>query len=91
MRELKDRGQTRLREGDEVLAVVRGLDQGDGGSSQQPRLGYVLRINDIPATTGYGDPVQKLFKFDDGERRRWRALSRRRRRTRTRAPPTWWR
>ena len=22
----------------------------------------------MPASTGYGDPVQKLFKFDDGER-----------------------
>ena len=29
---------------------------------------YVCRIVDIPASTGYGDPVQKLFKFDDGER-----------------------
>ena len=26
------------------------------------------RFNDVPASTGYGDPVQKLFKFDDGER-----------------------
>ena len=26
------------------------------------------RINDVPASTGYGDPVQKLFKFGDGER-----------------------
>src|SRR5262249_17430797 len=23
---------------------------------------------DVPPSTGYGDPVQKLFKFDDGER-----------------------
>jgi DNA gyrase subunit A len=29
---------------------------------------YVSKINDIPATTGYGDPAQKLFKFKDGER-----------------------
>src|SRR5207302_1243526 len=29
---------------------------------------YVTRFNDIPASTGYGDPVQKLFKFDDQER-----------------------
>ena len=27
-----------------------------------------MRINDVPASTGYGEPVQKLFKFDDGER-----------------------
>jgi DNA gyrase subunit A len=29
---------------------------------------YVTRINDVPPSTGYGDPVQKLFKFRDGER-----------------------
>jgi DNA gyrase subunit A len=29
---------------------------------------YVLRINDVPASTGYGEPVQKLFNFRDGER-----------------------
>jgi DNA gyrase subunit A len=28
----------------------------------------VTRFNDVPASTGYGDPVQKLFKFDDNER-----------------------
>ena len=28
---------------------------------------YVTRIADIPASTGYGDPIQKLFKFTDGE------------------------
>jgi DNA gyrase subunit A len=29
---------------------------------------YVIKINDIAATTGYGDPAQKYFKFADGER-----------------------
>jgi DNA gyrase subunit A len=29
---------------------------------------YVTRFNDVPASTGYGEPVQKLFKFDDRER-----------------------
>jgi DNA gyrase subunit A len=28
----------------------------------------VTRFNDVPASTGYGDPIQKLFKFDDRER-----------------------
>src|SRR6185503_12969697 len=26
---------------------------------------YVIKINDIAATTGYGDPAQKYFKFGD--------------------------
>jgi len=29
---------------------------------------YTLRVADIPATTGYGDPVQAAFNFKDGER-----------------------
>jgi DNA gyrase subunit A len=29
---------------------------------------YVIRINDVPASTGYGEPVQKLLNFRDGER-----------------------
>jgi DNA gyrase subunit A len=29
---------------------------------------YVLPVTDLPATTGYGEPVQKLCKFGDGER-----------------------
>src|SRR5262249_47996775 len=29
---------------------------------------YVLRVADLPATTGYGEPVQSLLKFGDGER-----------------------
>ncbi|MHC4831924.1 MAG: DNA gyrase C-terminal beta-propeller domain-containing protein, partial [Planctomycetota bacterium] len=29
---------------------------------------YVMRIHDVPATSGYGEPIQKHFKFQDGER-----------------------
>ncbi len=29
---------------------------------------YTTRIIDIPATTGYGEPIQKLFKLKDGEK-----------------------
>jgi DNA gyrase subunit A len=29
---------------------------------------YTSRIVDVPASTGYGEPVQKLFKLRDGER-----------------------
>ena len=59
---------TRMREGDEPLALV-------GGSTREcivllTNLGsaYVARINDVPASSGHGVPVQKLFKFKDGER-----------------------
>ena len=31
-------------------------------------VAYTSRIVDVPASTGYGEPVQKLFKFKDGEK-----------------------
>jgi len=31
-------------------------------------VAYTLRVNDIPMTTGHGDPIQKLFAFEDQER-----------------------
>ena len=31
-------------------------------------IAYSCRIIDIPATTGYGEPIQRLFKLKDGER-----------------------
>ncbi|MFT4623881.1 MAG: DNA gyrase subunit A [Myxococcota bacterium] len=29
---------------------------------------YVMRVDDVPATTGYGEPLQRHFQFSDGER-----------------------
>ncbi|MBL4689303.1 MAG: DNA topoisomerase IV subunit A [Nannocystaceae bacterium] len=59
---------TRMRDGDAPLALV-------GGSTREclvllTSLGsaYVCRINDVPASSGHGVPVQRLFKFRDGER-----------------------
>ena len=67
-REVKDPKTTRVREGDRVAWVL-------GGSTKEvivffTSLGYAysMKINDVPATTGYGDPIQKLFKFKDKER-----------------------
>jgi DNA gyrase subunit A len=31
-------------------------------------VAYTMRANEIAMTTGHGDPVQKFFLFDDGER-----------------------
>ena len=31
-------------------------------------VAYTARIADVPASTGYGEPIQRLFKFKDGER-----------------------
>ena len=67
-RELKDPASTRLREGDAVLAVLQGSTKELGALFSNRGAAYVLRLNDIPPSTGYGEPVQKLFKFGDGER-----------------------
>jgi DNA gyrase subunit A len=67
-RELKDPKQTRLREGDSILAILQGSTKEMAVLFSTQGVAYVLRLNDVPPSTGYGEPVQKLFKFGDGER-----------------------
>ena len=67
-REIKDLTTTRTREGDEVVAVLAGNTKNNVAFFTNFGSAYVARIVDIPPSTGYGDPVQKLFKFKDGER-----------------------
>ena len=67
-REIKDLSTTRVREGDAVLAAVRGSTKEAVAIFSNKGSCYVIRVNDVPASTGYGEPVQKLFNFRDGER-----------------------
>jgi DNA gyrase subunit A len=67
-REIKDISATRLREGDAVLAAVRGSTKDPLAIFSNLGSCYVMRVNDVPASTGYGEPIQKLFNFRDGER-----------------------
>ncbi|MEX0887192.1 MAG: DNA topoisomerase (ATP-hydrolyzing) [Phycisphaeraceae bacterium] len=67
-REIKDPAATRLREGDAVLACVAGSTRATVVFFSNFGGAYTARITDIPATTGYGEPIQKLFKLKDGER-----------------------
>jgi DNA gyrase subunit A len=67
-REIKDPAQTRLREGDSVLAAVAGSTRSSVAFFSNFGACYVCRVHDVPASTGYGDPVQKFFKLADGER-----------------------
>lgn len=66
-REIKDPAATRLREGDHVLAVVAGSTKATVVFFSSYGTAYTSRIIDVPATTGYGEPIQKLFKMKDGE------------------------
>jgi DNA gyrase subunit A len=59
---------TRLREGDRILSLVSGSTRATIAFFSNFGTAYTARIIDIPATTGYGEPIQKLFRLKDGER-----------------------
>jgi DNA gyrase subunit A len=67
-KEVRDLSTTRLREGDAVLAVLPGSTRASIVLFTNVGAAYTSRIIDVPASTGYGEPVQKLFKLRDGER-----------------------
>jgi DNA gyrase subunit A len=68
VRELKDPTSTRVREGDEVMFVLPGSTKEKVIFFSNRGSAYVLKINDVAPSTGYGDPAQKYFKFGDGEK-----------------------
>jgi DNA gyrase subunit A len=67
-KEIKDVSTTRLREGDAVLACEIGSTRASMVFLSNFGTAYTSRIIDVPATSGYGEPIQKLFKLKDGER-----------------------
>lgn len=58
----------RVRDGDAVGWVLGGSTRATVGFFSNHGKAYTTRIDELPSTTGYGDPIQKLFDFDDGER-----------------------
>src|SRR5262249_57325888 len=67
-REVKDLSTTRLREGDAVLAAFAGSTRASCAFFSNFGVAYTSRFIDVPASTGYGEPIQKQFKLQDGER-----------------------
>jgi len=67
-KEVKDVGTTRLREGDAVLTVLAGSTRASVVFLTNFGTAYTVKIADVPASTGYGEPIQSLFKFKDGEK-----------------------
>ncbi len=67
-KDVKDLSSTRLREGDAVLAVVGGSTRVTVAFFTNYGTAYTCRLVDVPASTGYGEPIQSLFKFRDGEK-----------------------
>jgi DNA gyrase subunit A len=67
-KEVKDLSTSRLREGDSVLAAFAGSTRATCVFFSNFGVAYTCRIVDVPASTGYGEPIQKQFKLKDGEK-----------------------
>ena len=67
-KEVKDIASTRLREGDSVLAVLPGSTRVTCVFFTNFGVAYTSRFIDVPASTGYGEPIQRFFKLKDGEK-----------------------
>jgi DNA gyrase subunit A len=67
-KEVKDISSTRLREGDQALAALAGSTRATVVFFSNFGVAYSARLADIPASTGYGEPIQRFFKLKDGER-----------------------
>jgi DNA gyrase subunit A len=67
-KEVKDLATTRLREGDSVLAAFAGSTRASCVFFSNFGVAYSSRFIDEPASTGYGEPIQKQFKLKDGEK-----------------------
>lgn len=66
-KEVRDPSTTRLREGDDLLTAVVGSTRSTAVFFTNFGIAYSCRLVDVPATTGYGEPIQRLFKLKDGE------------------------
>ena len=67
-KQIADPSKSRLRQGDSVLACLGGSTRATLGLFSSLGVCYTTRFIDIPASTGFGEPIQKLFKMKDGER-----------------------
>jgi len=67
-KEVKDLSTSRLREGDSVLDAFNGSTRATCVFFSNFGVAYTCRFIDVPASTGYGEPIQKQFKLKDGEK-----------------------
>ena len=67
-KEVRDVSTTRLREGDTLVAALAGSTRSTGVFFTSFGVAYTTRLIDVPASTGYGEPIQRLFTLKDGER-----------------------
>jgi DNA gyrase subunit A len=67
LRELKDPTSTRLREGDAIRTILISNTRDRLVLFTNKGVLYVMKVLDVPASTGYGEPIQSLLNFQDGE------------------------
>ncbi len=67
VRELKDPTSPRLREGDGIQTILTGTTRDRLAFFTNKGGLYVLKLRDVPASTGYGEPIQTVFHFQDRE------------------------
>ncbi len=69
VRRVKTVGENlRFKEGDELLALLPANTRDNIAVFSSAGKVYVIKAFDLPAGSGFGEPVQSLFKFGDGER-----------------------
>ncbi|MBL4846411.1 MAG: DNA topoisomerase 4 subunit A [Planctomycetes bacterium] len=68
IRRVDDFEKVRVQKNDEIEFVVQGSTLACVLFLTSTGACYTLRINDVPSTTGFGEPIQAFFKFTDGER-----------------------
>ncbi len=59
---------TRVREGDAVLAVVPASTVENIVLFADDGTAFTMRVNEVPASSGYGEPISKFFKMEDQTR-----------------------
>lgn len=68
IRRSNDLSSTRMREGDSILAAHALTTLDSVALFTSFGTLFVLKVSDVPASSGYGTPIQKILKFKDGER-----------------------
>ncbi len=69
IRRVKTVGENlRFKEGDELLALLPANTRDNIALFSSAGKVYVVKAHDLPSGSGFGEPVQHLFKFGDGER-----------------------
>ncbi len=58
----------RTREGDSIGWLFRTSTRSTVAFFSDDGTAFVIRASEIPSTTGYGEPIQRFFNFQDGAR-----------------------